>query len=90
MARKPTHKVKGSRVGKVAPHEQNEWGCLSPNLSITLHKDEANLFRVAVWGEDDLGWEKPNLEPKVACKLFIQVPTPTPVAWLKNQGFIRA
>lgn len=62
-------------------------------VTVSIHRDGkkgATGWRVAVWGDDDYGLERPNLSITEAYDLFRSIGDGVTKQWLKGQGFIPA
>jgi hypothetical protein len=62
-------------------------------VTVSIHKDRkkgAYAWRVAVWGDDDYGLERPNISITEAYDLFRCIGDGTTKQHLKDQGFIPA
>lgn len=70
----------------------DEWFPCHDNhtVEVSLHRDAAHAWRLAIWGADDDGRERVFETEEEMRQMAARLPVPVTKAWLESHGFVQA
>jgi hypothetical protein len=70
----------------------DDWYPCFPNntVEVSLHKDGAGAYRIAIWGDDDYGMERDFGSEEEMRSVAAALPIPITKFWLQQNLFVQA